>query len=109
MPIIETKKMLAENFQKIRKQGTFFKGSFGRAYSEDEMMDFGQFVAEFTKQYCLEGEALRSHIENLPDKQRQAYQDFYDFFKKSIYDNYEFSDKDIKLLNIIAQQIKESE
>lgn len=102
----KTRRLLMENHRKIVEQKAFFKGVFGRAYSENEMMDFGQFVAEFTKQYCLEGGVLREHMENLPDEQRKAYQNFYDFFKNSVYDNREFGDKDIKSLNAIAESIK---
>jgi len=102
----KTKKMFAENYKKLRKQKAFFKGAFGRAYPESEMGDFGQFIAEFTKQYCLEGEDLRGHMENLPDEQRKAYQNFYDFFKTSIYNGREFSKQDLKSLNAIAESIK---
>lgn len=103
----KTKKMFAENYQKLQKQKAFFKGAFGHVYPESEMVEFGQFIAEFTKQYCLEGEDLRLHIESLPDEQRKAYRNFYEFFKNSVYNGREFSNKDIESLNAIAKRIKE--
>ncbi len=103
----KTKKMFAENYQKLRKQKAFFKGAFGHVYPKRAMADFSQFIAEFTKQYCLEGEDLRLHIESLPDEQRKAYGHFYDFFKTSVYDGREFSKQDLKSLNAIAESIRE--
>lgn len=82
------------------------KGAFGRVYPESEMGDFGQFVAEFTKQYCLEGDDLRKHMESLPDEQRKAYQNFYNFFKDFVYNGREFANKDLESLKSLAEKIK---
>lgn len=103
----KTRKLFMKNHQKIARQKAFFKGAFGRVYSKREMADFGQFIAEFTKQYCLEGDDLRLHIESLPDEQRKAYQNFYEFFKTSVYDGREFNKQDLKSLNAIARSIRE--
>jgi hypothetical protein len=104
----KTQKLLRENHRKIARQKAFFKGVFGRVYPEDELMDFGQFIAEFTKQYCLEGEDLRKHMESLPEEQRKAYQNFYDFFKDFVYNGREFINKDLESLKSFAENIKKS-
>jgi hypothetical protein len=103
----KTKKALAKNHRKLRKEKAFFKGSFGHVYPETEMADFNQFIAEFTKQYCLEGDDLRAHIEDLPPEQQKAYESFYDFFREEVYQDSEFGDKDLEALNEISKQIKE--
>ncbi|MEK7653209.1 MAG: hypothetical protein AAB358_01905 [Patescibacteria group bacterium] len=87
----DAKTVLDNNYQILKNEGIFFSGSVGRVYPKSEMeSSFDQFIAEFTKQYCLENDALCEFIENLPPKARDAYKTFYNFFKNDIYDGQEF-------------------
>lgn len=104
----KTGKRLVESYQIIREQKAFFGGVFGRTYPTSEAASsFDQFIAEFTKQYCLEGERLRSFIDYLPLEQRLAYQYLYDFLKTVVYGGKEFSAEDLETLLEIAKRIKE--
>jgi len=105
---LRTRRQLMRSYKIIKKHKSFFAGSFGRVYPVDEMTcSFDQFIAELTKQYCLEGEHLRSYIDGLPPEQREAYRRLYDFLREVVYSGLEFSTENLKPLLEIADQVKE--
>ncbi|MFA6437384.1 MAG: hypothetical protein WC242_04430 [Candidatus Paceibacterota bacterium] len=100
-----TRNEMLRSYEVIKTADSFFQGSVGRIYPLEELRgQFGQFVAEFTKQYCLDSDELRSFMQELPPEIRNAYNTFYNFLKEEIFNGREFNKKDIESLMQIAEQ-----
>lgn len=102
--------ILEQSYETIKSNDSFFSGTVGRIYPLEEMRgSFSQFVAEFAKQFCLEGEALKGHIQNLSNESRVAYETFYNFFRTKIFDGHEFGEQDLESFVETRNNLKSAE